>query len=120
MMRQSPSGSPGILGSQMDQPTPRRADRHRQSDRPHRGSLVALLVAFLVLVAGLAAAGVYYGHCEGAVGERRPVTFTVSPGDSGTQVVDGLAAKGVIPCGGMVGRWLLQRNGKAGGILSGT
>ena len=104
----------------MDEPTPRRADRHRKSDRPHRGSLVVLLAAFLVLVGGLATAGVYYGHCEGAVGDRRPVTFTVAEGTSGTQVVDDLAAKGVIPCGGMVGRWLLQRNGRAGEILSGT
>ena len=104
----------------MDEPTPRRADRHRKSDRPHRGSLVALLAAFLVLVAGLTAVGLYYGHCEGAVGDKRPVTFTVAPGTSGTQVVDDLAAKSVIPCGGAVGRWLLQKNGKSGDILAGT
>jgi len=39
---------------------PRRSDRHDEpGDRGHRGALLALLVAFLVLVGGIAAAGAY-------------------------------------------------------------
>src|SRR5437879_2579456 len=104
----------------MEQPPPRRADRRHVPDRRHRGSLVALLAAFLVLVAGVAAFGTYYGHCRGADDAHEPVTFSVENGASGAQVVDQLAAKGVIRCGGLVGRLLLQKNGASNAIRAGT
>jgi UPF0755 protein len=104
----------------MEQPSPRRADRNRDSDRPHRGALVAILVAFFVLMTGVAAAGTYYNHCRGSDAIRTPVTVTVQSGASGSQVVDELASKGVIRCGGWVGRWLLAENGKGDAILAGT
>src|SRR5712691_2298005 len=104
----------------MDQPPPRRADLRHDPDRRHRGSLVALLAAFLVLAAGVAAVGAYYGHCRGADDAHAPVTFSVENGASGAQVVDQIAAKGVIRCGGIVGRLLLQRNGASDAIRAGT
>jgi UPF0755 protein len=104
----------------MEQPSPRRADRRHDPDRPHRGSLVALLATFLVLVSGVAAVGVYYGHCRGADDAHAPVTFSVEDGASGAQIVDQLAAKRVIRCGGIVGRLLLQKNGASDAIRAGT
>ena len=98
----------------MEQEQPRRSDRHDDPDgRPHRGAFLALLVAFLVLVAGVVAAGAYYGHCKGASGPRRDVAFTVAPGTSGEEVVTKLHDLGVVRCGGIVGRILLRGTGKA-------
>ena len=104
----------------MEQPSPRRADRDVDSDRPHRGALIAMLTAIFLLVAGLAAGGTYYNHCRGSDSTQRPVILTVRSGASGTQVVDELASKGVIRCGGLIGRWLLAQNGKGDAILAGT
>ncbi len=105
----------------MEQGQPRRSDRHDDPDgRPHRGGLLALLVAFLVLVGGLVAAGVYYGHCKGASGPKRDVAFTVAPGTSGEAVVSQLHDLGVVRCGGIVGRILLRGTGKADAIRAGS
>ncbi len=104
----------------MEQPPPRSVDRRHDPDRPHRASLVVLLTVFLLLVGSVVAVGAYYGRCRGADGEHRPVTFTVVDGASGAQVVDQLAAKGVIRCGGIVGRLMLQKNGSSDAILAGT
>ncbi len=78
-----------------------------------------LLVAFLVLVGGMVAAGAYYGRCRGASGVRHPVPFTVEEGMSGEQVVERLHDLGVIRCGGLVGGILLRGTGKADQILAG-
>jgi UPF0755 protein len=100
---------------------PRRSDRHDEpGDRGHRGALLALLVAFLVLVGGIAAAGAYYGHCRGASGPRRDVAFTVDPGASGEEVVSRLHDMGVVRCGGIVGRILLRGTGDADAIRAGS
>ena len=100
---------------------PRRSDRHDEpGDRGHRGALLALLVAFLVLVGGIAAAGAYYGHCKGASGPRRDVAFTVDPGASGEEVVSRLHDMGVVRCGGIVGRILLRGTGDADAIRAGS
>jgi UPF0755 protein len=80
---------------------------------------VATLVAFLVLVGGVVAAGAYYGYCKGSEGPRRPVSFTVPEGQSGGEVVSELADRGVIRCGGLVGRMLLRATGRSGDIQAG-
>ena len=79
-----------------------------------------MLVAFLVLVGGVVAAGAYYGHCKGASGPRRDVSFTVEAGTSGEQVVSELHDLGVVRCGGIVGRILLRDTGKADAIRAGS
>lgn len=77
-------------------------------------------MAFLVLLAGVVAAGSYYGHCKGASGPRRPVELTVAQGTSGEEVVSRLHDLGVIRCGGLVGRILLRGTGKADEIRAGS
>jgi UPF0755 protein len=99
---------------------PRRSDRHGPpGERSRRGALLILLVAFLVLIGGVVAAGAYYGRCRGASGPRDPVSFTVRRGMAGEQVVERLHDLGVIRCGGFVGRILLRGTGKADQILAG-
>jgi len=91
--------------------------RHRQ--RTFRWGIV-LGVAFLVLVAGAAVAGVrYYTWCQGASGPQVPVSFTVPEGASGSEVVGSLHRAGVIRCG-LVSEWLLRSSGLEGAIRAGT
>jgi UPF0755 protein len=100
-----------------EEPDPRRARQRR----PRR---LALLLAFLlflgVIGAGAWAADYYRGCKEPAAGPRRPVTFTVAPGATGEEVVNGLHADGVIPCGGFVGNLLLRGTGKEDRIRTGS
>ena len=103
----------------VDAPVPRRADRS-SPDRPRRGVFLVLLVVFLLLVGCVGAAGAYYGYCRGASGPQHPVSFTVAPGASGEQVLEALHAKGVVRCGGLVGRILLRGTGDADRIRAGT
>jgi peptidoglycan lytic transglycosylase G len=104
----------------VEQGQPRRSDRHDDPDgRSHRGALLGLLVAFLVLVGVVVAAGAYYGHCKDASGPKRDVAFTVEPGTSGEDVVSRLHDLGVVRCGGIVGRILLRGTGKADAIRAG-
>src|SRR5436309_11021377 len=103
----------------MEQPTSGVAPT-RTDDRPRRTTLIALLVAFLVLVSGVVSVGRYYQHCKSGSDEKRPVTFTVAEGASGSQVVNDLADADVIACGGFVGRVLLQKNGLGSEIRAGT
>jgi UPF0755 protein len=101
--------------------TPRRADRHAQHDRPRRLSLLVLFVGLAGLAAGLVMASRYYEGCKGvADGPARDVTFAVDEGATAEQVVDDLAAEGVIPCGGFVGNLLMRGTGKSGDIRAGT
>lgn len=101
--------------------TPRRADRHAHHDRPRRLSLLVLFVALAGLAAGLVMASRYYEGCKGAAdGPARDVTFSVDEGATAEQVVDDLAAGGVIPCGGFVGNLLMRGTGKSGEIRAGT
>jgi UPF0755 protein len=104
----------------VEQSQPRRSDRHDDPDGRRRGALFALLVAFLVLVGGVVAAGAYYGHCKSASGPKDDVAFTVEPGTSGEDVVSELHDLGVVRCGGIVGRILLRETGKADSIRSGS
>ena len=87
----------------------RRSDRHDDPDgRPRRGHLLVALVAFLLIVGGVVAAGGYYSHCKGASGPKNPVAYTVKPGTSGEEVVSQLHDLGVIRCSGLVGRIMLR------------
>jgi UPF0755 protein len=105
----------------VEQGQPRRSDRHGDPDgRSHRGAFLALLVAFLVLVGGVVAAGAYYGHCKGASGPKRDVSFTVEPGTSGEEVVSRLHDLGVVRCDGIMGRILLRATGRADEIRAGS
>ncbi|MDP9331365.1 MAG: endolytic transglycosylase MltG [Actinomycetota bacterium] len=103
----------------MEQPTSGAAPT-RTDDRPRRATLIALLVAFLILVSGVVSVGRYYQHCKSGSDQRRPLTFTVAEGASGSQVVNDLADDDVIACGGLVGRILLQKNGLGSQIRAGT
>lgn len=98
-------------------PTLRRGDHARPS---RRIALLVTLALFLGLVGAGAWAVSYYRSCTAAadVGER-DVTFTVEEGATGQEVVDELHDRGVIPCGGVVGRLLLRGSGKADAIRAG-
>jgi UPF0755 protein len=97
-----------------------RAEPGRGRRSPGRGR-AALAILALVLLAGGGGWGLlgYVRWCEGADGERRPVTLTVPAGASGAEVVDLLHERGVVRCGGVVGRYLLARSGEAGRIRAG-
>jgi UPF0755 protein len=99
----------------------RRADRaDRHDGRRRRGPFLVLLIAFLVVVGGVVSAGAYYGHCKGASGPQRSVSFTVEGGTSGEDVISRLHDLGVVRCGGLVGRILLRGTGNAGEIRAGS
>jgi UPF0755 protein len=103
------------------EPAPRRSDRHRRpADRPRRGALLASLLAFLVLLGGVVGVDAYYAYCKGASGPRRAISLTVRPGTSGEAVLSALHDRGVVRCGGIVGRILLRATGEAGRIQAGT
>jgi UPF0755 protein len=100
--------------------------QHRAAppDRPdprRRRSLIVLLVAFLVLVGAVVAAGRYYGDCKEAPDpDGRTVSFTVKQGASGSDVLESLHDEGLVNCAGFVGNVLLRGTGKAGEIRAGT
>ena len=88
--------------------------------RRRRRRSAAGLLAFLLVVGGAGGGLLGYARwCEGASGERRPVTLTVPEGASGGEVVDLLHERGVLRCGGVVGRYLLSQAGEAGAIRAG-
>jgi peptidoglycan lytic transglycosylase G len=96
-----------------DEPAGR--DRH-----PHRTALVLLLAFFVAVTVVVVAGARYYGHCRSPSGPKTPVTVVVPSGASGSQTVEILHAKGVIPCGGFIGRTLLEGTGKASDIRAGS
>jgi len=99
----------------------RRADRHVRRDRPRRISLLILFLALGGIAAGLVLASRHYEGCKGAAEvARRDVSFTVDDGATAEQVVDGLAAERVIPCGGFLGNLLMRGTGRSGDIRAGT
>ena len=77
-------------------------------------SLLALLLGVGTVIAGVR----YYDWCQGASGPRRPVSFTVPEGASGSDVVGALHEAGVVRCG-LVSEWLLRRSGLSAEILAG-
>jgi UPF0755 protein len=88
--------------------------------RPRRIALSVTLVLFLAILGAVAWGASYYRTCtRGADGPRRAVAFTVADGETGQEVVDELHRRDVIPCGGLVGNWLLRATGKADRIRVG-
>jgi UPF0755 protein len=97
------------------QPLARRHARRRRANWGLRLSLVVLLIA-----SGLAVAGVrYYRWCEGSDGTQMPVTVQIPEGATGSQIVRQLQDKGVVRCG-TVSEWLLRRSGLSEKIRAGT
>ena len=98
----------------MQTTTPRRAERHARPDRPRRVSLLLLFLLLGGLAAGLVMASRYYEGCKGAgEGPRNDVAFTVEDGATAEEVVEGLAADRVIPCGGFLGNLFMRGTGKS-------
>jgi UPF0755 protein len=99
-----------------------RREEQRPVEHPRHGRVAfVLLLIFLVLIGG-GVYGVtrYYAYCRAAGSVHAPVRFTVPDGQTGDEVVQRLADAHVIPCGGLVGRFLLQRNGHSDAILAGS
>lgn len=91
----------------------------RRARRPVNWGL-RIGVAVLVVLAGLAMAGLrYYRWCEDASGPTDPVTFVVAKGAGGSEIVDALHERGIVRCG-LVSKWLLQRRGIEDRIRAGT
>ncbi len=109
----SPQPTPGATDGLGRLPDP--------EERTARRRALALLVALgLLVVVGAGSVAGYVRWCEGASGERRPVTLVVPEGATGAQVVAALHERGVVRCGGLVGRYLLQRSGLADDIRAGS
>ena len=101
---------------------PERRRRHHPHDlRPRRVTLLILFVAFLVLAGGVVWAGSYWSNCKEATteGAERSVQVSVEDGATAGDVVEELAAKGVMRCGGFVGNLLMRGTGKADDIRAG-
>ena len=99
--------------------TPAEKGRHRRRRR-RWGAIALVLVVLLVGAGGVVGAVGYYRWCQGADGAHRNVTVTVPKGATGDDVVSLLESNGVIRCGGIVGRSLMQKSGKADEIRAGT
>jgi UPF0755 protein len=103
------------------QTPPRRSERHTtEHERSGRLAVAVLLVLLLIAGAAVVAGLRYYDGCRSASGTRTPISITVPSGATGDDVVTILADKGVIACGGIVGRALMHRTGLAGSIRAGT
>jgi len=71
-----------------------------------------LLFILVLLILGTGLAGVtYYRWCEGASGAQEPVGVTIPPGTSASGVISLVHERGVVRCGGLVGRFILYRKG---------
>jgi UPF0755 protein len=92
--------------------------RHRAGRRGSWGFRISLVLVLLLGAGGIAAVR-YYDWCQGASGPREPVTFEVSEGSSGSDIVDGLHRQEVVRCG-LVSTWLLRRSGLEDEFRAGT
>ncbi|MGZ4150012.1 MAG: endolytic transglycosylase MltG, partial [Actinomycetota bacterium] len=99
---------------QVTEAPPGRAERHDDlPPRRHIGLFVVLLL-FLVVVGVVAWAGGRYRTCRTApVSNGQTVSVEVPQGATGDDVVQLLADKGLINCGGFLGNLLLRGTGKA-------
>ena len=85
-------------------------DRSRRRAPRNRNWALRVSLVVLLVLAGLGIAATrYYGWCSQASGAKRPVTFLVPKGASGSEVVDALHEQGVVRCG-LVSKWLLRRS----------
>ena len=92
--------------------------RHRAPQNRNWGLRISLVLLLVLAGLGIAATR-YYGWCSEASGPRRPVTFRVPKGTSGSQVVDALHEQGIVRCG-LVSKWLLRRSGLQDEFRAGT
>lgn len=91
---------------------------HRATRRANWGLVIGLVL--LLLIAGMAFAGLrYYDWCQEASGRQTSLTFEVSEGSSGGEIVDALHEQGVVRCG-TVSKWLLRRSGLESEFRAGT
>lgn len=94
--------------------------RRSRAEHPHRKALV-LLLAFFLAVSAIAVGGLrYYAHCKAPDGPKTAVSVVIPAGSSGGQTIELLHSKGVIACGGYVGRMLLEGTGKATALRAGS
>jgi UPF0755 protein len=98
------------------------ADPDPDEDRRHRRiALVALLAAFTVVVVSIAVVANTYRGCKTPpAADGSTVRVVVPDGTSGEQVVQQLAAQGLVRCGGTFGNLLLRSSGRGNAILAGT
>jgi len=97
-------------------PTP----RHEDHAGGHRAAVLALVLVFLLVAAGVVVAVRRYTWCRGSDGAGSAVTFEVPEGATGDEVAGQLAEAGVTRCGGVVGKLLMQRSGRGSEIRAGT
>lgn len=96
------------------------APRRSRDEHPHRRALILLLTFFLVVTAVAVGGFRYYANCKVPDGPKTGVTVVIPMGTSGGQTVELLQQKGVISCGGFIGRRLLEGTGKAAEIRAGS
>jgi UPF0755 protein len=78
------------------------------------------LVVVLIL-GGLAFAGMrYVGNCKNGSGAHDPVAVTIPQGASSGDVVNILHNAGVMRCGGLIGKFLIRNDDRAGQIRAGS
>jgi UPF0755 protein len=71
-----------------------------------------LLSILILLLLGAGIAGVtYYRWCEGGSPDGRPVKVVIPQGTSASDVISVLHERGVVRCGGLIGRFILYRKG---------
>ena len=97
-------------------PTP----RHEDHAGGHRAAVLALVLVFLLVAAGVVVAVRRYTWCRGSDGAGSAVTFEVPEGATGDEVAGQLAEAGVTRCGGVVGKLLMQQSGRGSEIRAGT
>jgi peptidoglycan lytic transglycosylase G len=99
-----------LRGPMVQTASPTRTRRGRHA-RPARRALLLLSILLLVVL-GAGIGGVsYYRWCEDGSGNRTPVEVTIPRGTSASGVISLLHDKGVVRCGGLVGRLILYRKG---------
>jgi UPF0755 protein len=99
------------------QDAPPQTGRHR-ARRPHWGLRISLVLLLLIAGSGFAAIR-YYDWCQEASGPKRPVTFEVAEGTSGSEIVDALAEREVVRCA-LVSKWLLRQGDHEGDFRAGS
>jgi peptidoglycan lytic transglycosylase G len=88
--------------------------------RRRRGTVVAIVLAVLVVAGLVVGCAGYYRWCKGASGDPATVTVRVPKGASAESAVELLHRAGVVRCGGVVGRVLLQASHHGEDIRAGT
>ncbi|MFL5799134.1 MAG: endolytic transglycosylase MltG [Actinomycetota bacterium] len=80
-----------------------------------------MFLVLALIAAGFSAAAIgYVNSCKAGAGPHDPVKVTIPEGASGGDVVNILHGAGVAKCGGLVGKFLLRRDSRAGSIRAGT